>query len=85
MYKNIIYVPSSHELMSMILKEMHNVPYVGHPGYQKIVATMNIHYYWPSVKKEIAKYITRCMECLLRLFCHLNEKNRGSYKLIWAS
>jgi hypothetical protein len=34
LYKNRIYVPSSHELRSKILKEMHNVPYVGHPGYQ---------------------------------------------------
>jgi hypothetical protein len=31
LYRNIIYVPNSHELRSMILKEMHNVPYVGHP------------------------------------------------------
>jgi hypothetical protein len=35
LYKNRIYVPNSHELRSMILKEMHNVPYVGHLGYQK--------------------------------------------------
>jgi hypothetical protein len=31
--KNKIYVPNSQELRIMILKEMHNVPYVGHPGY----------------------------------------------------
>jgi hypothetical protein len=33
MYTNIIYVPNSQELRIMILKEMHNVPYVGHLGY----------------------------------------------------
>jgi hypothetical protein len=33
LYMNLIYVPISHELRSMILKEMHNVPYVGHHGY----------------------------------------------------
>jgi hypothetical protein len=63
LYRNIIYVPSSHELRSMILKEMHNVPYVGHPGYQKTVAAVKSHYYWPGMKKEIAEYIARCMEC----------------------
>jgi hypothetical protein len=31
LYRNIIYVPNSHELRSMILKEMNNVPYIGHP------------------------------------------------------
>jgi hypothetical protein len=63
LYMNIIYVPNSHELRSMILKEMHNVPYVGHPGYQKTVAAVKSHYYWPGMKKEIAEYIARCMEC----------------------
>jgi hypothetical protein len=38
----------------MILHEMHNVPYVGHPGYQKIVAAIKIHYFWPGMKKEIS-------------------------------
>jgi hypothetical protein len=28
MHKNIIYVPSSRELRNLVLKEMHNVPYV---------------------------------------------------------
>ena len=32
-YKGIIYVPNSQELKNMISREMHNVPYDGHPGY----------------------------------------------------
>jgi hypothetical protein len=43
LYKNIIYVPNFPELRIMILKEMHNVPYVGHPGYQKTVTTVKSH------------------------------------------
>jgi hypothetical protein len=35
MHKNRICVPSSEELRNSVLKEMHNVPYVGHPNYQK--------------------------------------------------
>jgi hypothetical protein len=42
---------------------MHNVTYVGHLGYQKTVVAVKIHYLWPSMKKEITGYITRCMEC----------------------
>ena len=42
---------------------MHNVPYAGHPGYQKIVSTVKSHYCWPDMKKSIVEYITRCMEC----------------------
>jgi hypothetical protein len=61
--RNIIYVPNSHELRSTILKEMHNVPYVGHPGYQKIVLAAKNQYYWPGMKREIVGYIAKCLEC----------------------
>jgi hypothetical protein len=63
LYKNRIYVPNFPELRIMILKEMHNVPYVGHPGYQKIVAAVKSHYFWLGKKNKIAEYIARCMEC----------------------
>jgi hypothetical protein len=46
-----------------ILKEMHNMAYAGHLGYQKTVAAVKNHYFWPGLKKEIIEYITRCMEC----------------------
>jgi hypothetical protein len=39
-YRGRIYVPNSQELKNVILSEIHNVPYVGHPGYQKIIATV---------------------------------------------
>jgi hypothetical protein len=32
-YRGKIYVSNSQELKSLILREMHNVPYAGHPGY----------------------------------------------------
>ena len=62
LYKNKIYVPNCHEL-SMILKEMHNVHYVEHPGYQKTIATVKSQYYWSGMKKEIVEYIAKCLEC----------------------
>jgi hypothetical protein len=31
MYRGRIYVPNSQELKNIILREMYNVPYVGHP------------------------------------------------------
>jgi hypothetical protein len=63
LYKNRVYVPNVQELKLAILKEMHNVAYAGHPGYQKTMAAVKSHYFWPGLKKEITEYITRCMEC----------------------
>jgi hypothetical protein len=42
---------------------MHNVPYVGHPGYQKTIVAVKIQYYWPGMKKAIAYFISKCLEC----------------------
>jgi hypothetical protein len=63
LYKNRVYVPNNRELKLAILKEMHKVTYAGHPGYQKTTAAVKSHYFWPGMKKEIAEYIARCMEC----------------------
>jgi hypothetical protein len=42
---------------------MHNVPYVGHLGYQKIIAIVKSQYYWPGMKKEVVYFIAKCLEC----------------------
>jgi len=62
-YRGIIFVPKSHELKNMILREMHNVPYVGHPGYQKTIASIKEQYYWLGMKKEVVDFISKCLEC----------------------
>jgi hypothetical protein len=63
MYKNKFYVPNVQGLKLVILREMHNVPYAGHPRYQKTMEAVKSHYFLPSMKKEIAEYIAKCMEC----------------------
>jgi hypothetical protein len=63
MYKNRVYVPNDQELKLAILNKMHNMVYARHPGYQKTVAAVKSHYFWPGMKKEIVEYIARCMEC----------------------
>jgi hypothetical protein len=63
LYKNRVYVPNDRELKLAILKEMHNMAYAGHPGYPKTMAAVKSHYFWLGLKKEIAEYIARCMEC----------------------
>jgi hypothetical protein len=56
-------VPNSMELKNIVLREMHNVPYVGHPGYHKSITFVRSQYLWPRMKKEVANYIAQCLEC----------------------
>jgi hypothetical protein len=63
MYRRKFCVPNSQELKNMILKEMHNVSYVGHPTYQKTIAVVKSQYYWLGMNKEIVEYTAKCLEC----------------------
>jgi hypothetical protein len=42
---------------------MHNVPYVGHLGYQKIIAAVKRQYYGPGMKNKVVDFIAKCLEC----------------------
>jgi hypothetical protein len=61
--KGKVDVPNSSEMKNVVLKEMHNVPYARHPGYQKTITTVRSQYFWPGMRKEVANYIARCIEC----------------------
>jgi hypothetical protein len=63
MHKNKVYVPNYNELRKLVLKEMHNIPYVGHSGYQKTIAVVRSRYFWQGMKIDVVDYIAKCMEC----------------------
>jgi hypothetical protein len=46
LYKNRVYIPNVQDLKLAILREMHNVTYVGDPGYQNTVKAVKSHYFW---------------------------------------
>jgi hypothetical protein len=63
MHKNRIYVPSYGELRNLVLKEMRDVSYAGHTGYQKTITAARSQFFWLGMKKDVAGYIARCIEC----------------------
>jgi hypothetical protein len=63
MYMERIYVPNSHKMKNLILREMDNVPYHGHPYYEKNIAAVKSQYYWPDMKQEVVDFIAKCLEC----------------------
>jgi hypothetical protein len=51
MYKDTVYVLNSIEIKNAVLREMDNVPYVGHPRYHKRIAPIRSQYLWLEMKK----------------------------------
>ena len=61
-YKGRIYIPRVEDLRRVVMDEIHQDPYSGHPGYQKTISTARKQYFWPGMKKDMAEYISRCMK-----------------------
>jgi hypothetical protein len=62
-YINRLYIPSCDDLKRFIMDEIHKRQYNGHPGYQKMSTTTRKQFYWPGLKKDIANYLAKFLEC----------------------
>ena len=40
-----VVIPDDREIRNRILEEIHSVPYVGHPGFNKTMEKINRHFY----------------------------------------
>ena len=71
-YKGRMYILNVAELRRVLMDEIHQAPYSGHPGYQKTIATARKQYFWPRMKRDMAEYISRCMKCQQVKVCCIN-------------
>jgi hypothetical protein len=62
MYQDRVYIPNSIKLKRFIMDEIYKRPYSWNLGYKKMITTVRKLYYFPGMKKEIAKYIAKCIE-----------------------
>jgi hypothetical protein len=62
-YRDRLYIPNCDDLKRFILDELHKRPYTGHLGYQKMITATRKQFYWPGLKKYIAKYLAQYIEC----------------------
>jgi len=62
-FRDRIYVLNCSEVKKLILREFHVKPYSSHLRYQKMLMMVKKFYYWPNLKKELAKFVARCLDC----------------------
>ena len=51
------------ELRRKILEEAHCFAYAMHPGSTKMYQDLKNNYWWKGMKKDIAKYVSKCLTC----------------------
>ena len=52
-YKGRIYISNVADLRRVVMDEIHQAPYSGHPRYQKTIATDRKQYFWKGMKKDM--------------------------------
>ncbi|GJX17875.1 putative reverse transcriptase domain-containing protein [Tanacetum coccineum] len=63
-YLDQIWVPLKGEVRTLIMDEAHKSKYSVHPGSDKMNYDLRYRYWWHGMKKDIAKYVSKCMTCL---------------------
>src|SRR3954467_3190015 len=62
-FEKRICVPRDEDIRKLILQEAHDSPYSIHPGNTKMYLDLRERFWWPSLKREIARYIALCDVC----------------------
>jgi len=62
-YRDRLYVPAHEPLKLAIIRENHDAPPAGDPGRSKTHELIIRRYHWPSMQKEIARYVANCHIC----------------------
>nr|GEX67619.1 putative reverse transcriptase domain-containing protein [Tanacetum cinerariifolium] len=63
-YMDHIWVPLVDGVRIKIIDEAHKIRYSVHPRVDKMYYDLRDMYWWPSMKKEIAIYVSKCLTCV---------------------
>ena len=60
----------------MILHEFHCVPYVGHPGFMRILQIFKQFFYWMHMTADVCEFVLDCPVCQVEKGSHLKPKGQ---------
>nr|GEV11211.1 hypothetical protein [Tanacetum cinerariifolium] len=63
-YLDQIWVSLKSDVRTLIMDKAHKSKYSVHPGADKMYYELRDRYWWPVMKKDIAIYVSRCLNCL---------------------
>ena len=62
-YKDQVCVTNDSELKKAILEEAHSGSFAMHPGSTKMYQDLKVSYWWSGIKRDVSKFVTKCMVC----------------------
>jgi transposase InsO family protein len=71
-YQQRLYIPNDDNLRLRLLQSHHDAPAVGHPGRAKTFDLLQRCYYWPTLRRDVERYVANCHTCKrTKTSCHL--------------
>lgn len=63
MFNDRLCVPKTGNFLQEILFDAHATPYSIHPGSTKMYKDLQRHFWWPGMKKDVARFVSECLTC----------------------
>ena len=62
-WKTLLYILPNPQLQEQIIQQNHDHPLARHPEIRCTLDLIKTHYYWPTIKQDIVRYIKGCDKC----------------------
>jgi hypothetical protein len=59
---NKLCIPTSYVCL-LFLQEAHGVGLMGYFGVKKIEDVLAAHFFWPKMRRDVGRYVSRCTAC----------------------
>ncbi|KAI3750829.1 hypothetical protein L2E82_21683 [Cichorium intybus] len=63
-FRGRVWVPKQGEARNLLLEDAHCSRYAVHPGSTKMYRTLKPLYWWLGMKRDVGRYVERCLTCL---------------------
>ena len=67
-------VPDDVEVKSLLVSELHFVPYAAHPGVQRTIGQVRRYFWWKGMAGDIREFVEACPTCQLEKSDHTQKK-----------
>ena len=64
-------VPNNQDVKIQLLRELHAVPYSGHPGYTRTLEVTKQFFYWVNMTSEVRQFVLDCPVCQTEKGSHM--------------
>ncbi|KAI3669693.1 hypothetical protein L6452_41033 [Arctium lappa] len=63
LFSGRVWVPKIGGNRDLLLEDAHKSKYSIHPGSTKMYRDLKLHFWWPVMKLDVARYVERCVTC----------------------